>query len=56
LVIFNALGEQVLHRTVQGQQGSFQLDLSELVAGTYICKLIAGDRTIDVQRLVVLGY
>ncbi|MBL7982728.1 MAG: immune inhibitor A [Flavobacteriales bacterium] len=56
LVLFSALGEVVFQRAVQGQQGSFQLDLSELAAGTYICKLIAGDRTIDAQRLVVLGY
>jgi hypothetical protein len=46
----------VIDKAVHGQLGSFMMDLSDLASGTYICRLMVGDRPVDTQRLVLLGY
>jgi hypothetical protein len=56
LVVLNTLGELVIDKAVHGQLGSFMMDLSDLASGTYICRLMVGDRPVDTQRLVLLGY
>jgi carboxypeptidase T len=56
LVVLNTLGELVIDKAVHGQLGSFMMDMSDLASGTYICRLMVGDRPVDTQRLVLLGY